>query len=158
MDYPSLFHICYSVGLILLKASSLFLAKKKVFVSIYTCTCSSTSPFLANSISLTSLLSRSTISRPKRCLWRGVFGFQNRHAEFIFSFFEISHDQGIFRLAKGDNFFSGSGMDGNSIVKVLFGGAHLDGDSKTLKHFIGTDSDEVEAYNLLGRTSADEFH
>ena len=41
-------------------------------------------------------------------------------------------------------------MDGHTTVKVLLGGAHLDGDAKPLQHLVCSHAKQVQTHNLRG--------
>ena len=49
-------------------------------------------------------------------------------------------------------------MDSNTAIKVLLCGAHLDSDTEALKHLTDTETQDVEADNLLLGTGADYLH
>ena len=49
-------------------------------------------------------------------------------------------------------------MNGDRVVKVPFRGAHLDGDAKALRHFVGADADNVKTDDALLGAEADELH
>ena len=51
-------------------------------------------------------------------------------------------------LTHGDEFLGGRGMDGDGLVKLSLGGAHLDGDWEALEHLIAAQPLHVQADHL----------
>ena len=53
-------------------------------------------------------------------------------------------------LLERDQILRDGGVDGHTTVKVLLGGAHLDGNAKALQHLVRTHAKQVQTYNLRG--------
>ena len=53
-------------------------------------------------------------------------------------------------LLERDQILRDGGVDGHTTVKVLLGGAHLDGNAKALQHLVRTHAKQVQTHNLRG--------
>mmetsp|Transcript_38149 Transcript_38149/g.75047 ORF Transcript_38149/g.75047 Transcript_38149/m.75047 type:complete len:200 (+) Transcript_38149:120-719(+) len=49
-------------------------------------------------------------------------------------------------------------MDRNAVVKVCFGGSHLDSNRKTLQHFVCSTADYVQAQHFFSAFCTDQLH
>eukprot|EP00050_Salpingoeca_kvevrii_P006715 m.291178 g.291178 ORF g.291178 m.291178 type:complete len:515 (-) comp12428_c0_seq1:41-1585(-) len=60
--------------------------------------------------------------------------------------------------AHSDELLGSRGVDGNAVVKVALGCAHLHGDSKALENLVDAHTNHVQANNTLLRTGTDDLH